>query len=200
MCTYFSQHPTHIRGDLHGDAVDIYYISFPKDRWIPKCLVYGVYLIDIAQTCLVTNDVFNAYAKHYGQLDFLAGIQNEWLAVPVLSGISKKSCYIIYPSSCLIGYPAPVSCAVQIYYAYRIRILSGSRWLQLLITAVRLLAVLFSYVIKVLPELTACVDSRHRCYSRRCSGVYSRDLSSAADDCHRQLWCASLSRHLHSYK
>lgn len=69
---------------------DMYYLSFPKDRWTTKFLVYSVFLIDTAQTIIVTNDAFNTYAEHYGQLDALTAIQNEWLAVPVFSGIGEK--------------------------------------------------------------------------------------------------------------
>lgn len=68
----------------------MYYLSFPNDRWTAKFLVYSVFLIDTAQTILVTNDVFNVYAEHYGQPDVLTAIQNEWLAVPVFSGIGEK--------------------------------------------------------------------------------------------------------------
>ncbi|TBU37349.1 hypothetical protein BD309DRAFT_876619 [Dichomitus squalens] len=98
--------------------VYLYYLSFPKDGWIPRCLVYGIWTLDTVQTIIVTNDVYIAYAKRYGQLEVLGAMQNEWLAVPVFSGV--------------------VSCTVQLYYAYRIGILSRSRTLQGVISVLAL--------------------------------------------------------------
>ncbi|GJE98670.1 hypothetical protein PsYK624_149050 [Phanerochaete sordida] len=100
--------------------VYLYHISFPRDRWTTKGLVYFIYVIDTVQTCLVTRDVFNGYAKHYGNLDVLDSIQTEWLAVPVFSSI--------------------VSCTVQMYYAHRIGILSGSQILRGLVCVLALTA------------------------------------------------------------
>ncbi|EKM52270.1 uncharacterized protein PHACADRAFT_100501, partial [Phanerochaete carnosa HHB-10118-sp] len=96
--------------------VYLYHLSFPKDKWLVKGLVYFVYLIDTAQTILVTRDVFVAFALHFGNLDVLDSIQLEWLAVPVFSSI--------------------VSCTVQLYYAYRIGILSGSQILRTFVSMV----------------------------------------------------------------
>lgn len=71
---------------------DLYYLSFPKDSLVPRLLVYGVFLVDTAQVVLVTSDVFNSYARHYGDLEVLDSMQNEWLAVPVFSSIGNSSC------------------------------------------------------------------------------------------------------------
>lgn len=67
----------------------MYHVAFPEDGWFPKCLVYGIYLLDTAQTFIVTSDVYQVYAKHYGQLDELTAMHNEWLAVPIFSGIGS---------------------------------------------------------------------------------------------------------------
>lgn len=56
-----------------------------------KCLVYGIYLIEIVQTILVTHDAFNAYASGFGNLQALGSAQLEWLAVPILSGIGGST-------------------------------------------------------------------------------------------------------------
>ncbi|KLO19181.1 hypothetical protein SCHPADRAFT_918701 [Schizopora paradoxa] len=98
--------------------VYVYYLAFPKDgRWT-KLLVGGIYLIETAQTILVTHDAFAAYASGYGNLNALGSAQLEWLAVPTFSGI--------------------VSCAVQLYYGYRLRLLSGSNLLGLVIAVIAL--------------------------------------------------------------
>lgn len=67
---------------------DWYYIAFPNDRWLPKTLVYSVYILDTVQTILVTNDVFTAYARHFGDIDQVNAVKLEWLAVPVFTSIS----------------------------------------------------------------------------------------------------------------
>jgi len=99
--------------------VYLYHLSFPKDGRVVKTLVYSVYLIETTQTILVTHDAFNAYAKGYGNLNALGSAQLEWLAVPIFSGI--------------------VSATVQMYYAYRVSVLSGSRILGLGISLIALL-------------------------------------------------------------
>ena len=43
----------------------------------------------MTQTCLVTYDIFNAYARHYGNLGVLQSLQLEPIAVPVFSSIGK---------------------------------------------------------------------------------------------------------------
>jgi len=99
--------------------VYIYHLAFPKDRLVTKLLVYGVYLVETTQTILVTHDAFNGYAKGFGSLTALNSAQLEWLAVPIFSGI--------------------VSCSVQMYYGYRLFLLSGSKFVPVLIAAIALM-------------------------------------------------------------
>ena len=49
--------------------------------------MYGIFLLDTAQTMIVTADVFDVYARHFGDSASLNGMHNEWLAVPVFSSI-----------------------------------------------------------------------------------------------------------------
>lgn len=74
--------------DIHEKyRLDLYHIAFPSDGRFRKSLVYGIYLLDTAQTFIVTGDVYEIYAKRYGQVDELTAMHNEWLAVPVFSSI-----------------------------------------------------------------------------------------------------------------
>ncbi|EKM52244.1 uncharacterized protein PHACADRAFT_148765 [Phanerochaete carnosa HHB-10118-sp] len=98
--------------------VYLYHIAFPRDRWTMKTLVYGVYLVEMVQTILVTHDAFGEYARGFGNLKALNAEGLHWIAVPVFSGI--------------------VSATVQMHYAYRISILSGSRILGLGISVIAL--------------------------------------------------------------
>lgn len=69
--------------------LDLYHSAFPNDGLFRKILVSVVYLLDAAQTFVVTGDVFQIYAKHYGEVEQLSAMHNEWLAVPVFSSIGE---------------------------------------------------------------------------------------------------------------
>lgn len=75
----------------HEDRSDMYHLSFPKDTWTPKLLVYGTYILETAQTIIVTYDIFNTYARHFGDLAALDQLQNEWIAIPFMTSISTTS-------------------------------------------------------------------------------------------------------------
>ena len=98
-------------------------MAFPKDGRITKALVYGVYILDMIQTILVTHDAYTYFAKGFGDLESLGQAHLEWLAVPTISGIGE--CYLgnVMCSSCSSS--PTVSCTVQMYYAYRVSLLSG---------------------------------------------------------------------------
>lgn len=98
--------------------VYVYHMAFPNDGRFTRGFVYAIYLLETAQTVLVTHDAFNAYAKGFGNIEALGSAQLEWVAVPIFSGI--------------------VSCAVQMYYGYRLSLLSGSRLLWLAIAVLAL--------------------------------------------------------------
>ncbi|KLO12204.1 hypothetical protein SCHPADRAFT_431111 [Schizopora paradoxa] len=91
--------------------VYFYYLAFPRDRRMKKLLVAGIYLLELAQTILMTHDAFGTYAIHYGDVSFLYNLQLLPFSIPFLSAL--------------------VSCAVQMHYGYLLRILSGSRILGL---------------------------------------------------------------------
>ena len=113
----------------------MYYIAFPNDSRFPKCFVYGIYILDAVQTFIVTSDVFLIYAKYYGETDQLNAMHNEWIAVPIFSGIGTSS--FASKSRPRLN-PITVSSSVQIYYAYRIGYLSGSTLLMAVIAIVRI--------------------------------------------------------------
>lgn len=46
-----------------------------------------MYVLETAQTLMITNDCFNKYVKHFGDLETLDAIQNEWLTVPVFTAV-----------------------------------------------------------------------------------------------------------------
>ncbi|KIP08630.1 hypothetical protein PHLGIDRAFT_69091, partial [Phlebiopsis gigantea 11061_1 CR5-6] len=75
--------------------VYLYHYAFPNDGPFRKILVSIVYVLDTAQTFVVTGDVFQVYAKHYGEVDQLSAMHNEWLAVPVFSSIGERDSRLI---------------------------------------------------------------------------------------------------------
>ncbi|KAF9052529.1 hypothetical protein BDP27DRAFT_1304455 [Rhodocollybia butyracea] len=98
--------------------VYIYYMAFPNDRLAIKSLVAIVFTLETLQSVLVAHDAYNDYARGFGNLNTLGSAQLEWLSVPILSGI--------------------ISCTVQIFFAYRISVLSKSRAALIVISLIAL--------------------------------------------------------------
>ncbi|KAJ7660328.1 hypothetical protein DFH06DRAFT_1194373 [Mycena polygramma] len=94
----------------------LYYLAFPKDHRVKKCLVYTVYAIELAQTILLVQDMFSTFAFGFGDLAYLANINLAWSISPMLSGVVA-----------FIG---------QSFYAYRVFLLSKSRFVPVFIIVV----------------------------------------------------------------
>ncbi|THH32213.1 hypothetical protein EUX98_g1998 [Antrodiella citrinella] len=86
--------------------VYLYYIAFPSDHRGLKCVVAAIFLLEVTQTVLLTHDAFRVYASGWGNAIELNSIGLYWLNIPVLSGF--------------------ISALTQLFYAWRIRILSRS--------------------------------------------------------------------------
>ncbi|SJK98173.1 uncharacterized protein ARMOST_01434 [Armillaria ostoyae] len=85
----------------------LYYLAFPKDRKFTKCLVYGIYVVELVQTILLTHDAFASFGYGFGDFEALTEVRFSWLIVPIMGA-----------AAALVG---------QCFYAYRIFILSRSR-------------------------------------------------------------------------
>lgn len=86
----------------------IYYLNFPDDKLPTKCLVYGTYLFEVAQTCITAANVFFWFARGYGNMIRLEDTYFSPLDTPFLCGI--------------------IAAVVQCFYAYRIYTLQKSYW------------------------------------------------------------------------
>jgi len=86
--------------------VYVYYLNFPKDRRGIKVLVYGLYVLDWAQTCLATYDAFQWFVDGWGDITMLYALHTSFLNVPTFSSI--------------------IGAAVQIFFAWRIYTFSKS--------------------------------------------------------------------------
>ncbi|KAG8927505.1 hypothetical protein FRC03_011811 [Tulasnella sp. 419] len=96
----------------------IYYLSFPDDSRHVKCLVYFLFFVDTLQTALTTHNAWHFLSAGWGDLAVLSDPGWSWIAVPLFSGI--------------------VSGTVQLFFAWRIWRLSGSRILSGLIVCLAL--------------------------------------------------------------
>ncbi|KAJ7467588.1 hypothetical protein FB451DRAFT_1040199, partial [Mycena latifolia] len=96
----------------------LYYQAFPNDKLPTKCVVYSVYTIGLAQTILQTHDAFATYGSGFGDISEFTDIHLEWLDVPILGGLVA-----------FIG---------QMFYAYRVYVLSGFWFVPVLIVVVSL--------------------------------------------------------------
>ncbi|KAK0214040.1 hypothetical protein IW262DRAFT_1466600 [Armillaria fumosa] len=96
----------------------LYYLAFPKDRKFTKYLVYGIYIIEFVQTMLFTYDAFAEFGYGFGDIEALTGMHFNWLAIPIMSAV--------------------VAFVGQVFYAYRIFILSKSQIVPLFVICVSL--------------------------------------------------------------
>ncbi|KAI0689383.1 hypothetical protein BC835DRAFT_1439531 [Cytidiella melzeri] len=96
--------------------VYVYYLSFPKDKTLPKAIVTTCYILELLQTVLSTRDAFRNFATGWGNMEDLDRVGWLWFSVPVMGSII-----------CSMG---------QLFYAWRIYILSHSRLITLLIVAI----------------------------------------------------------------
>ncbi|KAK7689666.1 hypothetical protein QCA50_007461 [Cerrena zonata] len=91
----------------------IYYLAFPYDRLLPKCIVGFTFVIELLQTVLATKDAFRNFGTGWGNMADLDAVGLLWFSVPVLGSI--------------------ISCAAQLFYAWRVRILGRNNWIVAII-------------------------------------------------------------------
>jgi len=92
----------------------IYYLAFPKDRSLPKWIVGIVYIIELIQTILSTRDGFLYFGYGWGNMNILNEVGIIWFSIPVMTGI--------------------VSCIVQLFFAWRIWVISRSMYIPIIIS------------------------------------------------------------------
>jgi len=88
----------------------IYYLAFPKDSSYLKSVVGFTYFIELLQTVLATRDAFRQYGTGWGNLVQLNDVGLLWITIPMLDGI--------------------ISSFVQLFYAWRIFVLCGNRYVS----------------------------------------------------------------------
>ncbi|GLB45495.1 hypothetical protein LshimejAT787_2300550 [Lyophyllum shimeji] len=98
----------------------VYYLNFPDDTLFNKGLVYGTYIIEIAQTAMTAADLYYWFASGYGNMIHLGHVYISPADTPILCGI--------------------IAVIVQCFFAYRIFMLRRSYlWICILIVLTALL-------------------------------------------------------------
>ncbi|KXN88400.1 hypothetical protein AN958_07382 [Leucoagaricus sp. SymC.cos] len=97
--------------------VYIYILAFPQDKTFNRVLVMIVLILETLQAILIARDMFESFARGFGDPDAITGLHFSGLAAPIIGGT--------------VGF------IVQLFYAYRIKILSGSKVVPILISLAR---------------------------------------------------------------
>ncbi|PBK84778.1 hypothetical protein ARMGADRAFT_942994, partial [Armillaria gallica] len=121
----------------------LYYLAFPNDRRFIKCLVSGIHVIEFVQTMLVAHDAFATYGYGFGDMDALTRMNFNWLTVPIMSAVAAG-----------VG---------QVFYAYRIFILSKSRIIPIFIICISLItsvAAIFTGICVFQAGITTKINTR----------------------------------------
>ncbi|PSR78307.1 hypothetical protein PHLCEN_2v7429 [Hermanssonia centrifuga] len=63
----------------------IYYIAFPRDRLLPKFIVWFLFMQELLQTILVTRDAFTSFGFQFGNVIDLDNVALMWFSVPILT-------------------------------------------------------------------------------------------------------------------
>ncbi|KAK0488564.1 hypothetical protein IW261DRAFT_357364 [Armillaria novae-zelandiae] len=98
----------------------LYYLAFPNDIKFTKYLVYGIYVLELVQTVLVTHDSFMAFGYGFGDIGVFIDMQLDWLTVPIMSAV--------------------VAFVGQVFYAYRIFVLSKSHAVPIFVICLSLIS------------------------------------------------------------
>ncbi|KIM49808.1 hypothetical protein M413DRAFT_21946 [Hebeloma cylindrosporum] len=87
--------------------VYLYHLAFPRDQVYMKCLVYGIYFVELVQSVLIVETGFRTFVTSFGDVQVFDRIETVWLSVPILTAIDTFF--------------------VQGFYAHRISILARSK-------------------------------------------------------------------------
>ncbi|SJL07009.1 uncharacterized protein ARMOST_10352 [Armillaria ostoyae] len=133
----------------------LYYLAFPNDRRFTKYLVYGIYAIEFVQTMLVAHDAFAMYGYGFGDMDAVTRMNHDWINIPIISAI--------------------VACVGQVFYAYRIFIVSKSRIIPILVICVSLTS-----------SVAAVISGIYTIQTRNATGMDNRKTQIADG-----IWCGA---------
>ncbi|KAF5318152.1 hypothetical protein D9619_012089 [Psilocybe cf. subviscida] len=102
-----------------GSPEHLYSLAFPKDVIYMKIIVYGLYLLELAQSIFIIQNAYQTFVLEFGDIAVFDKIGTGWLSVPIMTTITTS--------------------IVQIYYAHRIRRLSESNKVAIVIVVLSLI-------------------------------------------------------------
>jgi hypothetical protein len=105
---------------------DLYWLAFPNDRMHLKCLVYGIYILEFAQSVLTIKVGFWIFVTGFGDVGALESSNTLWSSVPILTAIGELAYCLHRACAAGILISHPDTFLVQGYYAHRIRIMGQS--------------------------------------------------------------------------
>ena len=132
-----------VRSAFNNISSDIYYLAFPNDALQRKLLVYALYVAEMAQAIMLARMAYTQFAAGFGKLDTLDAIPVIlWFGVPILSSIGMYH-QLFWPFVVHLLTSLLVAAVVQIFYAYRIKLLANS---YLIASVVVLVSVKFVFM------------------------------------------------------
>ena len=69
----------------------LYSLAFPNDRLYIRCLVYGIYILEVVHSALLTEIGFRIFVTSLGDLRVLNQVETTWLTA-TLTAIGELSC------------------------------------------------------------------------------------------------------------
>ncbi|KAJ3515587.1 hypothetical protein NLJ89_g1668 [Agrocybe chaxingu] len=93
--------------------VFIFHSAFPCDALYLKFLGYGIYILETVQTALIVQQSFRVYVISFGNIEGSNVVGTSWFSVPILTSVD--------------------TCAIQLFYARRVYILSQRKPLVVVI-------------------------------------------------------------------
>ncbi|KIM36681.1 hypothetical protein M413DRAFT_31517 [Hebeloma cylindrosporum] len=103
--------------------VFLYSLAFPNDRVYMKCLVHGIYILELLQSVLAIYAGFRKFVTGFGDAEAVDRVNTAWLSIPILTAIGERSDGVghgLFES--LISHQDTF--IVQGFYAHRISILA----------------------------------------------------------------------------
>ncbi|KAF7351513.1 hypothetical protein MSAN_01583700 [Mycena sanguinolenta] len=100
--------------------IGIYYLAFPKDPVSSKVLVASVALLEILTTIIGARDAVRIFGISWGNPQILDDVGWSWLSTPVVGSI--------------------IGALGQIFFAWRIHVISRGFWIPALIVAVSIVS------------------------------------------------------------
>ena len=74
------------------DSTVLYYLAFPHDWVYMKCLVYGIYVLEVMQSILFIENGFRIFVTSFGDVEAVDRVGTAWLSVPILTAIGELCC------------------------------------------------------------------------------------------------------------